>query len=71
MSDNRIHALTMPKWGLTMEEGTISSWMLEVGDEIEVGSEILEVETDKIAQPVESTVEGVLRYVRPWSNKNE
>lgn len=63
MSDNRIHALTMPKWGLTMEEGTISSWMLEVGDEIEVGSEILEVETDKIAQPVESTVEGVLRRI--------
>ena len=63
MSDNRIHALTMPKWGLTMEEGTISSWMLEVGDEIEIGTEILEVETDKIAQPVESTVEGVLRRI--------
>lgn len=63
MSDNRIHALTMPKWGLTMEEGTISSWMLEEGDEIEVGTEILEVETDKIAQPVESAVEGVLRRI--------
>ncbi len=63
MSDNRIHALTMPKWGLTMEEGTISSWMLEEGDDIEVGTEILEVETDKIAQPVESTVEGVLRRI--------
>ena len=60
---NQIHALTMPKWGLTMEEGTISSWMLEEGDEVEVGTEILEVETDKIAQPVESTVEGVLRRI--------
>jgi len=62
MSD-KIHALIMPKWGLTMEEGTISSWLLEEGDEVEVGTEILEVETDKIAQPVESTVEGVLRRI--------
>nr|AAA18917.1 dihydrolipoamide acetyltransferase [Syntrophotalea carbinolica DSM 2380]AAA91877.1 dihydrolipoamide acetyltransferase [Syntrophotalea carbinolica DSM 2380] len=61
MSDNRIIALTMPKWGLTMEEGTISSWLMDEGDTIEVGSEILEVETDKIAQPVESAVEGILR----------
>lgn len=61
MSDNRIIALTMPKWGLTMEEGTIASWLMEEGDTIEVGSEILEVETDKIAQPVESAVEGILR----------
>jgi pyruvate dehydrogenase E2 component (dihydrolipoamide acetyltransferase) len=51
----------MPKWGLTMEEGTISSWMLDEGDEIEVGDEIMEIETDKIAQAVESTVSGVLR----------
>jgi pyruvate dehydrogenase E2 component (dihydrolipoamide acetyltransferase) len=51
----------MPKWGLTMEEGTIASWLIEEGDEVEIGTEILEVETDKIAQPVESTVSGVLR----------
>ncbi|MGE4544341.1 MAG: dihydrolipoamide acetyltransferase family protein [Pedobacter sp.] len=56
-----IHELTMPKWGLTMEEGTISSWLLDEGDEIEVGTEIMEIETDKIAQPVESTVAGILR----------
>ncbi len=61
MSDNRIFALTMPKWGLTMEEGTISSWLIDEGDEVEVGAEILEVETDKIAQPVESTCAGILR----------
>ena len=35
MTSNRIVALTMPKWGLTMEEGTISSWLLEEGDKIE------------------------------------
>ena len=61
MSDNNIIALTMPKWGLTMEEGTIASWLMDEGDTIEIGSEILEIETDKIAQAVESSVEGVLR----------
>jgi pyruvate dehydrogenase E2 component (dihydrolipoamide acetyltransferase) len=61
MSDTKIFALTMPKWGLTMEEGTIGSWLIDEGDEIEVGDEILEIETDKIAQAVESTVAGVLR----------
>jgi len=61
MSDNNIIALTMPKWGLTMEEGTIASWLMDEGDTIEIGSEILEIETDKIAQAVESSVEGILR----------
>ena len=61
MSEARIIALTMPKWGLTMEEGTIASWLIEEGDEVEPGTEMLEVETDKIAQPVECTVSGVLR----------
>ncbi len=61
MSNNNIIALTMPKWGLTMEEGTIASWLMDEGDTIEIGSEILEVETDKIAQAVESSVEGTLR----------
>jgi pyruvate dehydrogenase E2 component (dihydrolipoamide acetyltransferase) len=56
-----IYELAMPKWGLTMEEGTISSWLVEEGDAIEAGDEIVEIETDKIAQPVESTVAGVLR----------
>ena len=61
MTDNRIHALTMPKWGLTMEEGTITSWLVEEGEVIEIGDEIVEIETDKITQPVESTVAGVMR----------
>lgn len=56
-----IHAFTMPKWGLTMEKGTLTAWNKEVGDAIKAGEEICDVETEKIANGVESPVAGVLR----------
>lgn len=63
MSDKKIFALTIPKWGLTMEEGNISEWLLEEGDEVEVESEIVEIASDKINQVVESPVAGILRRI--------
>ena len=63
MSDNRIYALTIPKWGLTMQEGTISEWLLDEGDEVEVETEIVEISSDKISQAMESPVAGVLRRI--------
>lgn len=56
-----IHAFTMPKWGLTMEKGTLTAWNKEVGDAIEPCEEVCDVETEKIANGVESPVGGVLR----------
>jgi len=55
-----LQELTMPKWGLTMEEGTLVSWKVEVGDTIEPGMELAEVETDKIVNIMEATQSGVL-----------
>lgn len=63
MSDHKIFALTIPKWGLTMEEGTISEWLINEGDDVEVESEIVEIASDKINQVVESPVSGVLRRI--------
>jgi pyruvate dehydrogenase E2 component (dihydrolipoamide acetyltransferase) len=63
MSDNKIFALTIPKWGLTMEEGTISEWLLDEGDEVEIETEIVEIASDKINQVIESSVAGVLRRI--------
>jgi len=63
MSENKIFALTIPKWGLTMEEGTISEWLLDEGDDVEIESEIVEIASDKINQVIESPVAGVLRRI--------
>lgn len=50
----------MPKLGLTMEEGTIIRWMKNEGDTIEKGEILIEVETDKAVNEVESTDSGTL-----------
>lgn len=61
MSDKRIIPIVMPKWGLSMSEGKLASWLMKDGDQVKVGDQILEVETDKIAGAVEASEAGVLR----------
>jgi pyruvate dehydrogenase E2 component (dihydrolipoamide acetyltransferase) len=56
-----ITPIVMPKWGLSMREGTVTAWLVEEGATIEVGTPILEVETDKIANAVEAPDPGLLR----------
>ena len=58
--------ILMPKWGLTMEEGTVLSWEIEVGDEVEVGDVIGVVETEKVEVDLESPEAGtVVRILVP------
>ena len=52
--------ILMPKWGLTMEEGTLISWEMKVGDEIEAGDVIAVVETEKVEVDLESPVSGTV-----------
>ena len=59
MSD--IQPIVMPKWGLAMEEGALTSWLVQNGAEIEKGQEIAEIETSKIANVFESPVAGTVR----------
>jgi pyruvate dehydrogenase E2 component (dihydrolipoyllysine-residue acetyltransferase) len=56
-----IKPITMPKWGLAMEEGVLARWAVEEGAEIAAGQEIMDIETTKIANVFESPVAGVLR----------
>ncbi len=55
-----LQAITMPKWGLAMIEGMVVAWHVEEGARIDNGAEVLDIETTKITNAVESTAEGVL-----------
>jgi pyruvate dehydrogenase E2 component (dihydrolipoamide acetyltransferase) len=61
MMTEKIAPLIMPKWGLSMKEGTLAAWHVAEGQVITVGQEIMEVETDKIANAVEAADGGLLR----------
>lgn len=50
----------MPKLGLTMTEGTVVKWNFSVGDKVSAGDELVEIETDKINNVVESPADGTL-----------
>ncbi len=50
----------MPKLSDTMLEGTLVKWLKKVGDKIEIGDIIAEVETDKATMEMEAFEEGVL-----------
>lgn len=55
--------LKVPKLGVAMEEGTLTSWLAEHGDRVSVGQPIYVLETDKVEQEVESPAEGVLHHL--------
>ncbi|GAB2477621.1 acetoin dehydrogenase dihydrolipoyllysine-residue acetyltransferase subunit [Xylanimonas ulmi] len=52
--------VVMPKWGLSMESGRITEWLVSEGDEVAEGDELCEIDTEKIAGALESTADGTL-----------
>jgi len=54
----------MPRLSDTMEEGKILRWLKKVGDKVEVGDIIAEVETDKADMEMEALDAGVLAEIR-------
>jgi pyruvate dehydrogenase E2 component (dihydrolipoamide acetyltransferase) len=56
-----IHALRMPKLGLTMEEGQVVAWKVGEGQAVAPGQVVLEVEIEKSTNDVEAREGGVLR----------
>jgi len=55
--------VVMPRLSDSMEEGTILSWLKSVGDEVAVGEELVEIETDKANMAYEADVAGTLTEI--------
>jgi pyruvate dehydrogenase E2 component (dihydrolipoamide acetyltransferase) len=55
--------IVMPRLSDSMEEGTILTWMKQVGEEVAVGDELVEIETDKANMAYESDVAGTLTQI--------
>jgi pyruvate dehydrogenase E2 component (dihydrolipoamide acetyltransferase) len=55
--------ITMPRLSDTMEEGTVASWLKKVGDTVNEGDILAEIETDKATMEFESFYQGTLLYV--------
>jgi pyruvate dehydrogenase E2 component (dihydrolipoamide acetyltransferase) len=58
-----VTVVTMPRLSDTMEEGTVASWLKKVGDEVEEGDILAEIETDKATMEFESFQSGTLLYI--------
>ncbi|MEC9097785.1 MAG: dihydrolipoamide acetyltransferase family protein [Pseudomonadota bacterium] len=57
----KIEALTMPKWGIEMEEGKLTEWLIDEGSSFSKGDPLLVVETDKISNEIEAEFDGLCR----------
>ena len=55
-----LDAVTIPKWGIEMTQGTIVAWHKDEGDTVQAGEEIVDIETDKIVNSFEARSSGTL-----------
>ena len=58
-----VEIINMPRLSDTMEEGTVASWLKQVGDAVEEGDILAEIETDKATMEFESFFSGVLLHI--------
>jgi pyruvate dehydrogenase E2 component (dihydrolipoamide acetyltransferase) len=55
--------IEIPKWGLSMEEGTIIEWLIDEGTDFAKGDLLCEIETSKITNQLEAPFDGLLRRI--------
>ena len=63
VTNDDVHVISMPRLSDTMEEGTVASWFKKVGDDVEEGEILAEIETDKATMEFESFYSGTLLHV--------
>jgi pyruvate dehydrogenase E2 component (dihydrolipoamide acetyltransferase) len=70
MAPTAVQDIAMPRLSDSMEEGTVLSWRKQVGDEVDVGEELVEIETDKANMGYEADVAGTLLEIVVGENES-
>jgi pyruvate/2-oxoglutarate dehydrogenase complex dihydrolipoamide acyltransferase (E2) component len=55
--------VTLPKWGATMQEATITKWHVAPGDTVHEGDAIAQIETEKVDTDMEAPADGVVAEI--------
>jgi len=63
VTDDRIVPVTMPKWGLSMQLGKVTAWVAAEGDDVNVGDDLADIETEKITGTLEAADAGTVRRI--------
>ena len=53
----------MPKWGMSMQEGALTQWLVAVGDEVGEGQALATVETEKVDAEIEAPAAGTVTEI--------
>ncbi|HEY2054227.1 MAG TPA: lipoyl domain-containing protein, partial [Solirubrobacterales bacterium] len=70
MAQTTVQDIAMPRLSDSMEEGTVLAWRKQVGDEVVVGEELVEIETDKANMGYEADVAGTLLEILVQENES-
>jgi pyruvate dehydrogenase E2 component (dihydrolipoamide acetyltransferase) len=69
MASTAVQEVMMPRLSDSMEEGTVLNWLKQVGDEVAIGEELVEIETDKANMGYEADVAGTLLEIVVQENE--
>lgn len=58
-----MHTIEIPSLGESIQEGKVLRWVKHVGDPVQKGDPLVEIETDKINVEIESPASGILRAI--------
>jgi pyruvate dehydrogenase E2 component (dihydrolipoamide acetyltransferase) len=70
MATTAVQDIAMPRLSDSMEEGTVLKWIKQIGDEVAIGEELVEIETDKANMGYEADVAGTLLEILIAENES-